>query len=111
MPSLDLFGWWTISISFSSIFLAAVSIYLYLDSRSRHGERMKKPAKKADTARLVKSFTFVWVLLCLLVFYIFSIKLGAGALSEVIFALGNIVVEALLVLYLLRNKEKVLAEE
>jgi uncharacterized protein YacL len=116
MPSLDLFGWWALSISFSSVFLAVISIYLYLDSRSRRRERIERITKEASMAKLVKNFSFVWVLLGLLVFYIFSIQLaltqlGAGTLSELVFALGNIVVEALLVLYLIRNREKMPAEE
>jgi Na+/H+ antiporter NhaC len=116
MPSLDLFGWWALSISFSSVFLAVISIYLYLDSRSRRRERIERITKEASMARLVKNFSFVWVLLAILVFYILSIQLaltqlGAGTLSEVVFALGNIVVEALLVLYLIRNREKMPAEE
>lgn len=101
MPDIDLFTWWVISISFSSVFLTLVSIYLYANSRPR---RRESAQKKATKLRLGKDFMFVWVLLGLLVFYIFSIQLGAGALSEEIFAIGNIVVEALLILYIVRNR-------
>jgi amino acid transporter len=116
MPGLDLFGWWVLSISFSIVFLAVISIYLYLDSRSRRRQREEKTTEEANVAKLVKNFSFVWVLLGLLVFYIFSIQLaltqlGTGMLSELVFALGNIVVEALLVFYLLRNREKKPSEE
>lgn len=116
MSGLDLFSWWTLTISFSSIFLAAISIYLYIDSRPRRREEDEQRAERANRAKLVKDFTFVWVLLGLLIFYIFSIQLaltqiGAGGLSEVAFAVGNIIVEALLVFYLLSNREKTPAEK
>jgi len=47
------------------------------------------------------NFIFVWILLGLLFFYIFSIKIGSAG----IFATGNIVVEAILVLYLMRYRK------
>jgi len=106
MPDIGLFAWWALSISCSIIFLTLISIYLYIDSKSRRRETVQKTVKKRDSARLVKSFAFVWVLLGLLVFYIFSIQLGASVQTEVVFAVGNIVVEVLLVLYLLRNREQ-----
>lgn len=101
MSDIDLFTWWALSISFSSIFLTLVSIYLYTGSKSK---RKVGVQKKAGSFRLVRDFVFVWALLGLLIFYIFSIQLGGGVLSEAVFALGNIVVEALLVLYLIRNR-------
>jgi 4-hydroxybenzoate polyprenyltransferase len=100
---IDLFAWWALSISFSSIFLAIVSIYLFVDTKSRREEGVRK---KTNVFGILRNFVFVWVLLGLLVFYIFSINLGAGVLSEAVFTGGNIVVEVLLVLYLLRNREK-----
>jgi uncharacterized membrane protein len=100
---IDLFTWWALSISFSSVFLTLVSIYLFVDTKSRRQEATRK---KVSVFEIVRNFVFVWVLLGLLVFYIFSINLGAGALSEAVFTGGNIVVEALLVLYLLKNREK-----
>jgi amino acid transporter len=106
MPDIDLFAFWALSISFSIIFLTFVSIYLYFDSRARRKENVEKTAVKRDSVRLVESFAFVWVLLGLLVFYIFSIQLGTSTLTEIVFAVGNIIVEALLVLYLLKNREK-----
>ena len=158
MPGIDLFTWWTLSISFSSIFLAGVSIYVYMSSESRRGKdklkrkqkmtdknsiefatyiiltmisivgaliqtflwlfpgciflllsvivTMEHPQLKVKVGSIAKNFIFVWVLLGLLVFYIFSIQLGRGTLSEGVFALGNIVVEALLVFYLLKNRDK-----
>ena len=103
MPNIDLFTWWALSISFSSIFLTFISIYLFIDSKSKRKEGMQK---KSDALRIGRNFAFVWVLLGLLVFYIFSIQLGAGVLSEAIFAMGNIVVEVLLVLYLLKQRKE-----
>jgi amino acid transporter len=99
---IGLFTWYALSISFSSMFLTLVSIYLFLDSKSR---RRREGKKKESLFRIFKEFAFVIVLLGLLVFYIFSVQLGAGVLPEVVFALGNVVVEALLLLYLLRNRE------
>jgi hypothetical protein len=99
VPDLDLFDWWAISISGGSIFLTLVSIYLYSGSRKKrnHGER-----KASNMGTLVKDFMFVWVLLSLLAFYIVSIQIGSIAL----FAAGNIVVEVILIIYLIRNKTK-----
>jgi hypothetical protein len=61
---------------------------------------------KVEAVTISKNFIFVWILLGLLVFYIFSVKLGTGRFSELVFALGNITVEVLLVLYLFRNRDK-----
>jgi hypothetical protein len=111
MPNVDLFAWWALSISFSSLFLALVSIYLYLGNRSKRDEQVRKATGTARAAKLIRNFAFVWVLLGLLVFYIFSVQLGAGAFSEVVFALGNIIVEALLVFYLRRTSREMPAGE
>ena len=97
MAGMDLFTWWAICISGGSIFLAFVSIYLYTSSRAKRNQG-KQASKKAVT--IVKNFIFVWILLSLLVFYIISINIG----SLLIFAAGNIIVEALLILYLIRNR-------
>ena len=99
VPDLDLFGWWAISISGGSIFLTLVSIYLYADSRKRCKNGEQEPV---NIGNLVKNFMFVWVLLSLLVFYIVSIQIGSAA----IFAAGNIVMEVILVIYLIRNRTK-----
>jgi len=107
MPEIDLFTWWALSISFSSIFLTLVSIYLFIDSKSRRKEDTRR---KASALNVGREFAFVFVLLGLLVFYIFSIQLARasalGVLAEAVFTVGNIIVEVLLVLYLLRNREK-----
>jgi cobalamin synthase len=99
MPDLDLFAWWAISISGGSVFLTLVSIYLYRNTRARQNESKQM---KTNIGSLVRDFVFVWVLLGLLVFYIISIQIGSAAL----FAAGNIFVEALLIVYLLRNRKE-----
>jgi O-antigen/teichoic acid export membrane protein len=98
MAEIDLFLWWAASISGGSVFLTVVSIYLYISSRAkRKDERsmIKKPS------RILTDFVFVWVLLGLLVFYIVSINVGSAA----IFAVGNIIVEILLLVYLVKNRQ------
>lgn len=99
MPSLDLFTWWAITISGGSIFLTLVSIYIYAGTKAR---RKESGQTTANVANKMKDFVFVWVLLGLLIFYIVSIQIG----SIVIFAAGNILVEVLLIVYLLRNRTK-----
>lgn len=124
--TIDLFTWWAISISWSILFLIVAGFYLYASSRAKrkedtreeskrkmndeHSGRVYKTQLKATTGRIAKDFIFVWILLGLLVFYIFSVQLGTGRLSEAVFAVGNIVVEALLVFYLFRNREKTQSE-
>lgn len=120
--TLDLFAWWALSISWNIVFLIAAGFYLYASSRAKrkkaaqeetkrktnddHSLRVYKTQWKATVGRIAKNFIFIWILLGLLVFYIFSVQLGAGRLSEVVFAVGNIVVEVLLVSYLFKNREK-----
>lgn len=100
MPELDLFAWWAISISGGSVFLTLVSIYLYLNTRARRKENKQTTTKVRS---LLKDFAFIWVLVGLLIFYIISIQIG----SATVFAIGNILVEVLLVTYLLKiRKEK-----
>jgi membrane protein implicated in regulation of membrane protease activity len=124
--TIDLFTWWAISISWSILFLIVAGFYLYASSRAKrkedtqeetkrklndeHSVRAYKTQLKATAGRIAKDFIFVWILLGLLVFYIFSVQLGTGRLSEAVFAGGNIVVEALLVFYLFRNREKTQSE-
>jgi hypothetical protein len=118
--TIDLFAWWAVSISWSIVFLTAAGFYLYVSSRAKskkdtyveNHERsievgtFKRAQLKAKALNIFKNFIFVWVLLGLLVFYIFSVKLGPGTFTELVFALGNIIVEALLVFYLFRNRDK-----
>jgi hypothetical protein len=121
--TIDLFTWWTISISWNITFLIVAGLYLYASSRAKHRKDASKENReqsnevrgqgdtkgvqfKTRAASLSKKFIFVWILLGLLVFYILSVKLGTGIFSELFFALGNIAVEALLIFYLFRNRDK-----
>jgi len=120
---IDLFAWWAISISWSIAFLIAAGLYLYSSSRAKHTEDAEKEKSrqsretgedksahkiqlKTKAITTSKNFIFVWILLGLLIFYIFSVKLGTGKVSELVFALGNITVEALLIFYLFHNRDK-----
>ena len=96
---LDLFTWWIISISWSIVFMILVGIYLYADSSTKRKENNEL---KRNIAGLAKDFVFVWALLCLLVFYIVSVDLG----SATFFAVGNIVAEAILFLYVVKRRIK-----
>jgi len=89
----DLFGWWIATIAWSIAFPIAVSLYLY-----RRRPR-KRPANPERRFGLLRDFTFVWFLAGLLVFYVVTVSQG----SALLFAVGNIVVEALLLLYVLRS--------
>ena len=100
MASIDLFQWWAATISAGSVFLTLVGVYLYLESRKRRKEDARK--RERGTRRLLTDFIFVWVLLGLLIFYIVSIDIG----SDMIFAAGNVLVEVVLIIYLLKNKTK-----
>ena len=97
LTELDLFQWWAATITAGSIFLALVGVYLYVDSRKRRKNVHEKRGRHLK--RVLTDFFFVWVLLGLLVFYIVSIDLG----SDLIFAVGNVLVEALLFLYLIAS--------
>jgi hypothetical protein len=94
----ELFTWWAIVISSGIAFTTLVSIYLYASQRKKREETKTK----AGISIVVKDFIFVWVLLALLILYIVSI----GNSSENLFAAGNIVVELVLVIYLLKNRTK-----
>lgn len=94
----DLFTWWMISISFSIVFLTIVSMYLYA---SRICERPQEKTKTKVKGALT-NFVFVWVLIGLLIFYIVAVKFA----SALIFAVGNIIVEAILITYLFKQKTK-----
>jgi len=97
MPYPELFAWWAATITWSIVFLTLISIYLYINS----AKRRRRPDQKGQVAgRLTSDFAFVWILLGLLVLYIVSIDRG----SATMFAAGNVVVEVILLVYLLRNK-------
>ncbi len=95
-----LFGWWIATITWSIAFPIAVSLYLY---RRRPGKRAANPERKLG---LVRDFTFVWFLLGLLAFYVATVSQG----SALLFAVGNILVEALLLLYIFRGGREELTE-
>jgi hypothetical protein len=92
-----LLGWWTISIIWCAVFLIAVSLYLYWDRRKRftEGTHVLKRSRIHD-------FIFVWILVALLALYIVSIYRS----SSIVFAAGNILVEAILVLYIIARGPK-----
>ena len=98
---IDLFSWWVISISWSIVFLVLVSLYLYAKSKTKRDEDRGETGNRI--VRLAKDFVFVWVLISLLVFYIISVNVGSSAL----FAAGNVVVEAILMIYLIKSKYRV----
>jgi hypothetical protein len=100
MASIDLFQWWAATISAGSVFLTLVGVYLYVDSRKKR--RASNSEEKRSLLRSSKDFIFVWVLLSLLIFYIVSIDIG----SDWIFAAGNIFVEVMLLIYILRNRTR-----
>lgn len=89
----DLFDWWIATITWSIAFPIVVSLYLYT-RRPR-----KQAASPEREAGLLRNFAFVWFLLGLLVFYVISVSQG----SALLFAVGNVVVEGLLLLYVLRS--------
>ncbi|MCJ7506100.1 hypothetical protein MUP05_06490 [Candidatus Bathyarchaeota archaeon] len=97
MAYSDLFTWWASTISAGTLFLVAVSVYLYLGSK-----RKRESNEKTSLVTTGRHFIFVWVLLGLLVLYVVSINGG----SSLLFAAGNILVEAILILYVVKNKTK-----
>jgi energy-converting hydrogenase Eha subunit G len=76
--------------------MIAIGIYLYTSSRAQRRE----DTQKWSLVKLLKDFTFTWILLGLLIFYIVSIKMSAFT----IFAIGNIVVEVILILYGIKSR-------
>ncbi len=93
---LNLFSWWMLSISSSIVFLTLVSIYIY---GTRNGKQCETQ-QKSKIWSIAKNFAFVWVLIGLLIFYIIAVQMG----SSLLFAAGNIVVEAALIAYLFKNR-------
>lgn len=99
MLNLDPFNWWAVSISGGIVFLILVSIYLYVNSSAKRKEDEIAVSKRF---RFWKDFAFVWLLISLLFFYIMSVNIG----SALVFALGNIIVESILLIYLARNRQE-----
>ncbi|MGA2784601.1 MAG: hypothetical protein ABSF09_07890 [Candidatus Bathyarchaeia archaeon] len=93
MQYSQLLLWWAISISWSAAFLIAVSFYLYLRRKNRMADKTSSHIRSTD-------FVFVMVLTGLLGLYIISIDLA----SSLLFALGNIVVEVILLVYTERKQ-------
>ena len=89
-------GFWAVCISWSALFLTGVSIYLFMDSRKNR----RQDEHAMGGLRFVTDFVFVWILLGLLGLYIVSIDRG----SSTLFASGNLVVEALLIAYTVKNR-------
>lgn len=93
----SLFVWWVVTISWSTIFLIIVSVYLY---RGRKKSERRKTVTTFPFLQVMKDFVFVWVLIVLLIFYIVSISQR----SALLFAIGNIAVESILLLYTFKHK-------
>ena len=91
----SLLTWWMMSISWCALFLIAVSGYLYWRTRPPSGY---SPGILGKT----KDFIFVWILALLLILYILTINNS----SAIIFVAGNLMVEIVLVVYTIRNRDK-----
>lgn len=94
MPYHELFGWWIATITWSIAFPIAVSVYLYM--------RRTSAVRQTRKIGRIEGFAFVWFLIGLLVFYVISV----GEASTILFAFGNVVVEGLLLLYIVRSSRK-----
>jgi hypothetical protein len=96
LVAFGLFELWEVTITWSIAFLLLVSFFLY-------GKR-KRPAGaehvRVGPRKFLEDFTFVWVLMFLLAFYIVTIDLR----SSVLFAVGNVFVELFLVYYILKSR-------
>ena len=98
MDYSNLFGWWISSITFNIVFVIFASIYLY-----RRRKILAQPLTGSRIVRWAKDFVFVWILLGLLVLYVVSVGQG----SYILFAVGNIVVEIVLIYYVVHNGRSV----
>lgn len=85
--------WWL----FPGFIFLFLSIFVAIERQ--HGYTHETQLK-TKAGSIIRDFIFVWVLLGLLVFYIVTIQLG----SVVLFAIGNVLVEALLIIYLSKNR-------
>jgi hypothetical protein len=97
LVTFGLFELWEITITWSIAFLLLVSFYLY-GKRKRPAATARPPSGRGT---FLKDFTFVWVLVFLLVFYIVTVDLR----SFVLFAVGNVFVEIFLVYYILKSRK------
>jgi hypothetical protein len=94
-----LFMWWAICISFSILFITLIAVYVYASNKAKRNDEALATNR---VAMILRKFVFVWALIGLLVFYLVSVLI----VSIVLFAIGNIIVEALLLIYLLKNRSK-----
>ena len=90
-----MFDWWISSITFNVLFVIAAAIYLHIRRKTREKQALGGMKK---LVRILKDFVFVWVLLGLLMFYVYSVGVG----SYLLFAVGNVIVEVLLVVYVVK---------
>jgi hypothetical protein len=88
--------WWAGTITAGTLFLIITSMILYYFRKTREST--------IPLSKLLKSFTFVWVLLSLLILYIISIEGG----NYTLFAAGNIVTEIFIFGYLIATRKRVL---
>lgn len=98
MVTLSLFDWYVIAISWSIVFLILVSFFLYSKRKPPLGSSEMHPS----FSKVAGDFVFVWVLIALLFFYIVTVVVK----SDILFAVGNVVVELLLIFYIMRNRPK-----
>jgi hypothetical protein len=99
MGYYDIFDFWIISISWSIVFLILVGIYLYTSTKPK---REGNSRTKRNGVNLLKDQAIIWFLLGLLAFYIISVNVG----SDSLFAVGNIIVEVMLLVYVWKNRKK-----
>jgi O-antigen/teichoic acid export membrane protein len=93
LPYQELFTWWAATITTGIMFLVVVSSAIYY--------WRKRPVKtKSSASKILREFAFVWALMILLILYLISINLG----SYILFAIGNVVVEILLLIYVYINR-------
>jgi hypothetical protein len=88
LPYQELFSWWAATITSGIMFLIVVSSAIYY-------WRKRPVSSKSTASNVVREFSFVWALMALLILYLISINLG----SYILFAIGNIIVEVLLLIY------------
>ncbi len=91
-PYADLLVWWAVTITAGTMFLVMVSFFIYFN-----GGEGRINGNSVWGLGMVKNFVFVWIMLGLLALYIVSISGG----SYTLFAAGNLVVEAILAVYVL----------
>ena len=94
-----LYLWWAICISFSILFITLIAVYVYVANKAK---RKDEAIVTNRVARIGRNFVFVWALIGLLVFYLVSVLI----VSITLFVIGNVIVEILLLIYLVKNRTK-----